>query len=86
MTRPKYPNVLNVDQDSLNDTDDYNMLLPAVKVQKKKKKASPTANSSRAGDSHMEIPVGNRNRHPSSSRMSTSGMRRADPKLRPTLD
>ena len=86
MTRPKHPNIDNIDQDSLDDTDDYNMLLPAVKVQKKKKKASPTSGSNRGGDSYMEIPTGNRNHHPSTSRMSTSGMKRADPKLRPTLD
>lgn len=88
MTRPKHPNIENIDDDKdSNDADDYNMLLPAVKVQRKKKKASPTSNSNRGGESFMEIPTaGNRNHHPSTSRMSTSGMRRAEPKLRPTLD
>ena len=60
------------------------MILPAVKVQRKKKKLSPGSNSNKAGDSVMDGQ--NRNHHPSSSRMSTSGIRRTEPKLRPTLD
>ena len=89
MTRPKHPNIENIDNEKdSNDAEDYNVLLPAVKVQRKKKKASPTSNSNRGGDSYMEIPTGHHrnHHHPSTSRMSTSGMKRTEPKLRPTLD
>ena len=92
-TRPKNPKIENVDNNQQMDTDgdDYTSLLPAVKVQKKRKKASPTSNSNRNIDNFLEVNSPNsqntRNgHHPSTSRMSTSGIRRNEPKLRPTLD